>query len=145
MADDKTGTLAVQLPGVNFELLAKQVIAEKVAEGLFKSEQIVDGLVAEALTVKVRREDGQLDKYNSRDAMSWLEYVVQDQIKKTVVETVKRRIHEMQPRLEKAVAKALRDSADASAQVLVADFVERAKSTYGPSIAVTLTAGKRDR
>lgn len=145
MAEQEKGTMSLHVPGVDFGLLAKQIIAEKVAEGLFKADDIVRGIVAEALTMKVDA-NGNHDKYNSREAMSWLEWLTKDQIRKCVTEVVKKRIEAMQPQLEKAVAKALKDSADASAQILVSDFVERSKSMYGPAVTVTLTApGRRDR
>lgn len=144
MAEEKTGTLAVQLPGVDFGLLAKQIVAEKVAEGLFKSEAIVQGLIAEALTHKVNSE-GTASRSYDRDSMTWLEYTVRQLLKDAVVGEVKKQVANIQPKLERAVSKALKDSADLGAGILVADFFERIKSTYGPSIEVTFKAPKRDR
>lgn len=144
MADQKEQAATIQLNGVDFGALTKQIIAEKVTEGLFNHEKIVQGIVVEALSMKVDT-NGNPTRYHDDRAVNWLEWLTKDVIRKAVTTVVQARVEQMQPQLEKAVEKALRESSSEAAKVLVADFVERSRSMYSPGIDVQigLRASKR--
>lgn len=142
MEKETGGTMNVNLPGVDFGRLAKQVIAEKITEGLFKSEEIVQGIVVEALTRKVD-QNGQPSHYVNHQSDTWIEWLTKDVIRKSVLEVVKTRVESIRPQLEKAVEAALKASAKASAKVLVEGFVEQAKSGYATNVEIVL--GIRER
>lgn len=133
----------IQIPGVNFEALAQQVIAAKVTEALTTgSREAVQNLVVAALTRKVT-ENGSEPRYSYDAKVPWVEYVAGDLIQKATKEVLAERIEEMKPAIRKMVEAELKRNTKSIASALVDSYAAEAKNGYRLSVAVQFQRHER--
>jgi len=126
----------IQIPGVDFEELAKQVVAVKVTEALAAgSQEAVQKLVLAALTKQVNPSNGQEPRhYESK--VSCVEYVAGDLIRAATKEVLAERVEEMKPAIKKMVEAELKRNTKSIASALVDAYAAEAKHGYRLSVAL---------
>ena len=79
----------IEIPGVDFAGIAREVVAVKLTEALATSPDGVRSIVQAALGVKVQAENGQPPRYSSDQTVPWVEYVAADMIRNATKEVLK--------------------------------------------------------
>lgn len=140
MADTKQPA-TIQIPGVNFEDLAREVIAVKITEALsVGSTEAVQKLVLAALTRQVNPENGnEPHSYDSK--VAWVEYVAGDLIRRATKDVLAERVEEMKPAIQKMVEAELKRNTKSIASALVDAYAAEAKHGYRLTVALQF---KRD-
>jgi hypothetical protein len=137
-------TVALQVPGVNFEALAQSFIASELTKHFLQVEGHVEAIVGAAM-VRPVKADGTSPQYSSDKTIPWVEFVAQDLVRKAAVQALTQRIEALRPEIEKAIEVALRQAVKGSAAALVAAFIDSAKQAYYVKINVGLEPSDRHR
>lgn len=132
----------IELPGVDFGALAKEVIAVKLTEALATSEKGLTQIVHAALGVRVNAENGQPPRYSSDPAVPWVEYVAADLIRSATKEVLKQKVDSMRPAIEKAVEAELKRATKTIAVALVEAYANEAKAGYRVSVNMAFQSAK---
>lgn len=131
----------IEIPGVDFNALAREAIAHQITRALVGADAAVNQIVVEALTRRVGT-DGQISKYSSDNVVPYVQWIAEDLIRKSVKVAVQAKIEEMKPQIEAAVLRGLKAQSGTVAKMLTDGFVEQAgKSQY--AISVTVDARSR--
>jgi hypothetical protein len=117
--------MKIEVPGVDINAIAQQVIAAKVTEAMLGAN--LGPIVAAAMMRNVD-QNGAETRYNGRPFVEW---VAEDVIRKATIAAVQAKVKEMAPALEAAIVKELKGSASLSAKVIVAAFVGAAERGWG--------------
>lgn len=125
-----TPSLQIDLPGVNFEEMARTAIAAKLSEALIGADDITGKIVAAALTQKVNKSGVVDQRYSYENKTPYVEWLFQELIRGAVKDVLKQRIEEMRPALEKEIFSALKRDTKSLAAALTNSFVSSAKSGY---------------
>lgn len=133
----------IELPGVDFAALAREVIAVKLTESLTTSPEAVRSMVLAALGQKVNRENGQEPKSYDRDVCSWVEYVAADLIRQATKKVLAEKVESLRPAIEKAVDAELRRATKSIASALVESYANEAKSGYRVAVSMQWKAEGR--
>ena len=134
---------SIEIPGVDFAELARQVIAVKLTEALSLSPEGMQQLVLSAMTHKVRSEDGQQPRYHGEHTVTWVEYVAGDLIRKATKEALAEKVDEMRPKIKAAVEAQLKRQTSTIAAALVDTYAQEAKNGY--RLSVSMQFQKNDR
>jgi hypothetical protein len=136
MSKDKMTSATIEIPGVNFEDLARQVIAVKVTEALsVGSSEAVQRLVMAALTRQVNPENG--NEPRSYDPKcSWVEFVAGDLIRQATKQVLTERVEAMKPAIKTMVEAELKRNTKSIASALVDAYAAEAKSGYRLTVAL---------
>ena len=130
----------IEIPGVDFGALAKEVISVKLTEALATSENGIQKIVHAALGVRVQAENGQPPRYSSDVTVPWVEYVAADMVRRATKEVLQTRVEALKPAIEKAIEAEIKRSTKTIAKALVGAFTESASNGYRLSIAMTYKA-----
>ena len=131
----------IQLPGVDFNAMAREVIAAKLTEAMTQSPEAIQRIVIGALSVKVDSE-GKVGRGYSSD-ISFVEWVAHDAIRRVVLDTVKAKAEALRSALEKAVEAELKRSTKAAAKALTDTFVKAASNGYAFNFGIDVTVKDR--
>ena len=134
---------SIEIPGVDFGAIAREVIAVKLTESLATSPEGVKSIVQAALGVKVQAENGQPPRYSSDTTVPWVEYVAADMIRSATKDVLKEHVESIKPHIQKAVEAALKKNTTTIAVALVDAFAAEAKSGF--RLSVSMAFQKHDR
>ena len=139
---ETTNKVSMELPGVDFGAIAKQVIAVEVSKALAMPEQALNALVAAAMMEKVG-SDGKPSHYN--DAKTYVEWAARSAIRGAVLDIINKKIETMKPRLAELIEASLKRNAKAIAITLSDDFVKASsrQAAYGFKLDITMQASER--
>jgi hypothetical protein len=124
----------IELPGVDFAALAKEVISVKLTEALATSDDGIKKIVHAALGVRVLEETGNTPRYSSDKTVPWVEYVAADMVRAATKEVLKAKVESLMPTIQKAVEAELKRSSKTIAHALVGAFTESCKNGYRLSV-----------
>lgn len=127
----------IELPGVDFAALAKEVISVKITEALATSDSGIRDIVHAALGVRVQADNGQPPRYSHEKTVPWVEYVAADMVRSATKEVLQQRVDALRPVIEKAVEAEIKRSTKTIANALVGAFTESCKNGYRLSVAMT--------
>ena len=126
----------IELPGVDFAALAKEVISVKLTEALATSDAGIKDIVHAALGVRVLAENGQPPRYSSDETVPWVEYVAADMVRSATKEVLQARVETLRPVIEKAVEAEIKRSTKSIANALVGAFTESCANGYRLSVSM---------
>lgn len=135
-------SLKIDIPGVDFALLARQAIAAKLTEALVGADDVIQRIVVGAMERKVN-EHGNVPTHSYDAKLPYIEWLAEDLLRKVTLDVLKTKIESMRPALEKAVEAELRRSAKASARVLASAIAQQAASAYGFTAEIVIKARER--
>ena len=130
MADAK---LNIDLPGVNFEQMAREAISVKLTEALIGSDDAIMKIVVAAMSQKVS-ERGHVSNSSYENKTPFVEWLAQDLIRGAALNVVKAKVETLRPAIEKAVEAALNKNTKSIARTLTESFISSCKSGYGVKI-----------
>lgn len=116
------GKVSVELPGVDFGALARQVIAVEVSKALSIPEVALNNLVMATLMEKVG-SDGKPSHYS--DAKTFIEWAARSAIREAVLSVLKTRMADLKPQLEKAIEADLKKNAKGVAMLMSENFIKQ--------------------
>ncbi len=133
---------SIELRGVNFGELARQVIAVEVAKVLSIPEAALTDLVMAALTERVG-SDGKPSNYS--DARPYVEVAAKNAIRGAVLKILNERVAAMQSKLADLIESQLKRNAKAIAVVMSDEFVKTAarQTAYDFRLDITLDGKSR--
>ena len=139
---DTTNKVSMELPGVDFAALARQVIAVEVSKVLSVPEASLNAMVIAALQQKVG-DDGKPSNYNHN--RTYVEWAAMNAIRGAVLSLLNARVEAMKPKLAELIEASLKRSAKAISITLSDDFVKAAsrQGTYGFKLDITMQASER--
>lgn len=144
MADGNKGVATVQLPGVDFAAMTREIIAAKVTAALVGDDEVVGRIVTAALDRKVDRS-GNTPRYGN-EAFSYIEWLAADMVQSLTMDVIKAKFADMRPELEKKVEAALKRSAGKMANAIVDCMVRDAtKNQYGFRVELDAKVETRQR
>src|SRR3990167_301501 len=129
----------IEIPGVDFAGIAREVIAVKLTEALATSPEGIRSIVQAALGVKVKEEDGKPPHYSSDKTVPWVEFVAADLIRTATKDVLKAHIDTLRPQIQKAVEAELKKNTTTIAGALVGAFIETAKEGYRLGVSMSFT------
>lgn len=127
-------SMKIDIPGVNFEEMAREAIAARLTEALVGANDSITKIVAAALSQKVNDKGVVGSSYENR--IPFVEWLAHDLIRQTVVEVLKAKIDAMRPSLQKAIEAELKNTVKGTAKALVNAFASQATSTWGLKVEV---------
>lgn len=139
----QNASMKIDIPGVNFEEMARGAIAERLTEAMLGADDMIRKIVIEALGRKVD-DKGQVNSYSHHNNTPFVEWMAQDMIRAATFEVLKAKVEKLRPSIEKAIEAELRRSTKAAAKALTESFVERAKNAYGLSCEIKLNVRSND-
>ena len=129
----------IEIPGVDFAGIAREVVAVKLTEALATSPEGIRSIVQAALGVQVQAENGQPKRYQSDVTVPWVEYVAADMIRAATKEVLQTHITAIKPQIQKAVEAALKKNTTTIAAALVDAFASEAKNGYRLGVSMSFT------
>lgn len=135
-------SLQIQMPGVDFEKMAREMIAAKLTEALSLSDAAIQSLVTSALTRKVN-EHGNVGQYSSDNKIAFVEWVAMDLIRKVTLDIVAAKTEALRPTIAIAVERELKRSTSQIAKALVEGFTDKARGARY-SIGLTFSINNVD-
>ena len=138
---DTTNKVSMELPGVDFAALARQVIAVEVSKVLSVPEASLNAMVIAALQQKVA-DDGKPSSYANK---TYIEWAAMSAIRGAVLSLLNARVEAMKPKLAELIEASLKRNAKAISITLSDDFVKAAsrQGTYGFKLDITMQASER--
>ncbi len=137
MSNEKTGSVNIAIPGVDFAEMAKQAIAGQLTQAMTATPEMVQTIVAAALTRKVD-ENGNVPRYSGRDDRPFIQWVCEDMIRAVTLEVFKAKVEAMRPQIEKAVDAEMKKGAPAIAKALVSAYVVESGQRYNTTVSFNL-------
>jgi hypothetical protein len=134
---------SIEIPGVDFGAIAREVVAIKLTESLATSPDGIKAIVLAALGQKVKADNGQEPRSYDTNTVSWVEYVAADMIRSATKEVLADQVEKMRPRLVKAVEEALKKNTTTIAASLVDTYANEAKNGY--RLFVSMQFAKHER
>ena len=131
------GKVSVELPGVDFAALARQVIALEVSKALSLPKEAVNNLVAAAMQEKVD-EQGKPSRYG--DGKTFIEWAARSAIRDAVLDVIKTRVESMRPKIAELIEAQLRKNAKAMSVIFTDGFLAQAAraNAYNFKLSITL-------
>ena len=123
-------TLKIDLPGVNFEEMARTAIATKLTEALVGAEDVTSKIVAAALAQKVNSHGVVDQSYSYENKTPYVEWLLREMIREAVKDVLKERVKEMRPALEREIFTAMKANTKGLAAALAESFINKAESGY---------------
>ena len=139
MAD--SSKVEIGIPGIDFAQMAREAIAGQLTQAMSATPEMIQRIVAAALTQKVDSEGKARNGYGSDK--TFVEWVCEDMIRKAVIEMFKARIAELSPEIERAVAKQMKSSAPAIAKALVDSYAENVGHAWNTQVEFKVTPRSR--
>jgi len=133
-----SGSVEIKLPNMDFEGMARALIAEKLTESLIGSDAAIRHLVVATMTRKVNGS-GQVSQYSYENKFAFADWVASDLLQKVVKDVLKTKVDEMRPTLEKEVHAALMKSAKSIAKTLVASYTAQVQNIYKVNVNLELS------
>lgn len=138
---DKNSKVEIGIPGVDFAQMAREAIAGQLTQAMAATPEMIQRIVAAALTQKVDSEGKARSGYNSDK--SFIEWVTEDMIRKAVIEMFAARVNALRPEIERAVAAEMKRSAPAIAKALVAAYAENVGHSWTTAVNFQITPRNR--
>lgn len=126
-------SMKIDLPGVNFEQMAREAIAAHLTEALVGADETVKKIVVAAMTQKVN-EKGHRDNYDYNNKYSFVEWMAQDLIRQATLDVLKTKVEALRPAIEKAVESELKRSVKEASKALTESFISTARHGYGITV-----------
>jgi hypothetical protein len=137
MANEKTGSVSVTVPGVDFAEMAKAAIAGQLTQAMVATPAMIETIVAAALTRKVD-EHGNNPRYAHDAKTPFVQWVCEDMIRAVTLEVFKAQVEAMRPQIEKAVVAEMKKSGPAIAKALVSAYVVESGQRYNTTVSFNL-------
>lgn len=141
MLTKDNGKLEIGIPGVDFAQMAREAIAGQLTQAMAATPEMIQRIVAAALTQKVDSEGRARSGYGSDK--SFIEWVTEDIVRKAVIEMFKVRVEELRPEIERAVAAEMKRSAPAIAKALVASYAENVSHSWTTQVNFSVSPRSR--
>lgn len=123
-------SMKLDIPGVDFEGLAREAIATKLTEALIGNDTAITALVANGLAQKVDSRGVVSARYGSDNKTPFVEWLAQDMVRKVTKEVLAEKMEEFKPALRKSVEAALKRSNTKIARALVDGWAAEASGGY---------------
>lgn len=137
MSDKPATSLKVEVPGFDASEIARQAIAEKLAESMLGQDAHIRQIVIAALAHKVDSR-GQVSQYSYDNKIPFLEWMAQDLVRAATLDVLKAKVEKLRPAIEKEVERQLLASAKTVSKLVADHFLSQAKSGYGVNINVSI-------
>lgn len=132
------------------EKLIKEVMTQQVEAAIIRAmgpevyQSVIAHAVNRALTARVNSDDGKPDRYQSDRSPTWLTFQLTDAIRETARKAVMDWIQAHESSIRLQVEKSLEKNRDQIAQIVVASFVDAAKSRWAVNVDLTFDKAKQD-
>lgn len=136
-----TSKVEIGIPGVDFAQMAREAIAGQLTQAMAATPEMIQRIVAAALTQKVDSEGKARSGYGSDK--SFVEWVTEDLIRRAVVEMFKARMEDLRPEIERAVAREMKSAAPAIAKALVQSYAENVGHSWNTTISFAVSPRSR--
>lgn len=136
-------SMKIDLPGVNFEQMAREAIAAHLTEAMVGADETIKKIVVAAMSQKVN-EKGQRDNYDYNNKHSFVEWMAQDLIRQATLDVLKTKVEALRPAIERAVEGELKRSVKAAAKALTESFISTARHGYGITVDLGVTFKARE-
>lgn len=131
----ETGKVEIQVPGVDFQELARLAIAERITTAMLGAENTIASIVGAAMQRKVDGK-GNVSNYRSENNIPYVEWLAGDLISKATQEVLKTKVEALQPVIAKAIEAELRRNSKSIAKTLVEGWAATCKNDWRISINV---------
>lgn len=135
-------SLNIEMPGVDFEGMAREAIAAKLTEAMIGADDQIIKIVAAAIATKVN-ERGAVDQYSYNNKTPYVEWLAQDLIRTATKDVLQKRVDALRPALESQVEKAISKNTKSIAASLTDAFIRQAANGYGVTINLTAEMNSR--
>jgi hypothetical protein len=136
-------SMKIDLPGVNFEQMAREAIAAHLTEALVGADETVKKIVIAAMAQKVN-DKGQRDSYEHYNKTPFVEWMAHDLIRQATLDVLRTKVEALRPVIEKAVEAELKRTAKDAAKALTQSFLATTKHGYGVSVQLGVAFKERD-
>ena len=132
-------SMKIDIPGVDFEQMAREAIAVRLTESLIGSDEVIQKIVAAALTQKVNEKGVVGSSYDNK--IPFVEWMAHDLIRQATIDVLKARAEALKPALEKAIEAELKRTTKNTAKALANAFAVNAVNSW--SLKITVTPSER--
>ena len=137
MSAQKPASLSLELPGVDFQQMAREAIAGKLVEALTGADDVVGKIVVAAMSQKVSQHGTHSD-YDYENKTPFIEWMAQDLIRGAALEALRTKVEAMKPVIVAAIEKQIKKDTKSIAKALAEGFVSNAKSAHTFSFKVEM-------
>lgn len=130
-------TMKIDIPGVNFEQLAREAIAARLTEAMVGADDAIRKIVVAAMEQKVT-ESGQTPRHSYEGKLPYIEWLAQELIRKAALDVMKTKMAQIQPVIERAIEAELKRGARNTAKLLAGSIAKQAASGYGFTAQIIL-------
>jgi hypothetical protein len=130
----QNANLKIDIPGVDFEQMAREAIACKLNEALLGADDVVTKIVTAALTQKVNDKGVVGSSYENK--IAYVEWLAHDMIRQATLEVMKAKAEEMKPALAKAIEAELKRGIKTTAKALTDAFATQASCGWAVKVDV---------
>ncbi len=108
----------MQVPKDLIEPIIQAHVQKAVLDAIGNKTEILERAIGQVLNAKVDRE-GRYSTYNSNNDVTWLQYIVQDCIKKAAVSAIQEAMEKHQTVFRESIIRQLRDKKSKLADQLI--------------------------